>query len=282
MTTPSRLWLCGMTGFGKEANLRALIEPIKSFFVGLNWTCHYPLDEAADYLESVQGAGRIAFVHYSGRHHSSMNQYLHQGLMQEGDYFIQIDDLERLSVSFCRDHLPRMVAAMEAAPRYAMIANWGKGLLFRFNEQLEFKGSPHWYATGLDGPSANVELGKDLFWNVRDEQRDPFHWVGHYARYFLGPAGSNHALLGLDHHPGGPAVFPEREAKRLAFRQEMRARGFPLTLDGLTAFMGQPLDDHLKGLINSDKTWSDYYWYVLKGDRTVVHSHKPSDAKVVS
>lgn len=283
-----RLFLCGITSAGKEANLRALIEPIRSAFDGLCWTFHLPDlpgDGTAPYLESQVGAGRIVYARYSGRHGSSMTQYLWQGPMEDGDYFVQIDDLERLSVQFCVEKLPLLIAQMESH-HIAMIANCGKGLIYRFNEQLEFRGSPHWYATGLDGQVANLELPLTDFWNVRAEQRDPFHWVGHYVRYWLLPAGSNHALLGLDHHPGFKPgeegrLFQPREERRLEFRREMRRRGFPLTLDGLKAMLSGPLDATLKAHLNAEKTLSDYYHFVILGDKTVVDTHKPSDAKLI-
>lgn len=277
-----RVYLCGMTGPGEEANLRALVDPIRPYVDGLQFCFHWPHDLGADYLEGQAGTGRIVYAHYTQRHFNSLNQYLWQGTLEDGDVIIQLDTLERLSEAFCRDHLPVLINQMEQT-RVVVIANYGKPLVIRFNEQLEYRGSPHWYVTNADGGMANLELPKDLFWNVRAEQRDLYHWVTHYARYMLMPAGSNHAQLGLDHHPGDQAtVFRVREAKRLEFRRQMRARGFPLTLDGLKVMLSQPLDAPLKALINSDKVWSDYYHYTILGDHSVLDSHKPSDMKVVT
>lgn len=167
------------------------------------------------------------------------------------------------------------------ANNVAVISNYGKGFIFRFNEMFEFRGSPHWYATNLDGQNANLELDKKLFWNVRGEQRGPFQWVEHYIRYMLYPAGSNHALLGLEKQGDPQKLFPRREALRLQFRQEMVKRGFDLTVDGFKAMLSQPLDDTIKFYLNSEKTWNDGYRYFILKDETVVDTHLPSDMKKI-
>lgn len=288
----SRLFLCGMTTVDNEENLRAMIDPIRQYFDGLCFTFHdyetlipyeegggSPDDCGAAFLEEQKGAGRIVYTRWCNRHSFSMNHFLYQCGMEDGDHFVHLDTLERLSPAFCAD-LPNLVKWMDER-NIAMVANYGKGLVFRFNEQLEFRGSPHWSAQGLDGQAVNMELDKESFWNVRAAQRDPLEWISHYLRYFTYPAGSNHALLGLDHHKGGKPeqLFPAREAKRLWFLTCMRRAGFPRTVEGAIAFMSQPLTQELVDLIQSDKTWSDAYWYLVKGDASVVHSHKPEDMK---
>lgn len=277
-----RLFLAGMTSSGNEANLRDMVEPIiEHFNGGLCWTFHHPLDDGASYLESRKGAGKIVYANWANRHGYSMTHFLWQGTMQPGDFFVVLDSMERLSPAFCRDRLPLLIDLMRET-NTAMIANYGKGLLFRYNEQLEFRGSPHWYATQLDGTAINMELGKDEFWNVRDLQRSEFQWVEHYARYMVSyPAGSNHALLGLEKQGDPQVLFPIRESRRLAFRQLMRDRGFPLTTDGLTQMLAGPLDATLKDFLNSEKVWNDYHRYVIQRDKTVVHSHLPSDMKLI-
>ena len=281
MKQDCKLFLTGITSAGNLHNLKALVDPVIDFFDGLMWTFHYPTDEGADYLEANKKEGRIVYSHWHCRHGVSMSQFLWQGTMKDGDFFVTVDSMERLSPSFC-SQLRGMVKYMDTN-NIAMVANYGKGLVFRFNEQLEFKGSPHWHATQLDGQAVSVELPLTDFWNVRNEQRDEYQWVGHYLRYFMYPAGSNHALLGLDHHKGGTpeSIFPKREAKRLWFREQVRRAGFPLTVEGAVAFMSQPLTDELRSLINSDKVWQDAYWHLVKGDQSVRDSHNPEDGKRV-
>lgn len=270
-----------MTTAGNEANLRAMIDPVRKYFDGLNFTFHYPKDAGSDYLEEQKGDGRIVYAEWCKRHGYSMTHFLWQGTMEDGDKLVLLDSAERISEKFCKERLPEIVKMMDN-DNVAMVAHDGKGLVFRFNEQMEFRGSPHWGLIQVDGLQVNTHFGPDEFWNVRNEQRDPFQWVFHYAKYFLYPQGSNHALLGLDHHKGDPKeIFVKRETKRLWFLTEMRKSGFPRTLDGLQAFLSQPLTDDIKKLINSDKVWSDYYHYVVLGDKTVTDNHDPETMKVV-
>ena len=271
-----------MTTVGELNNLKEMIEPVKKYFDGLVFTFHgreAMLDPAALYLEDNKGAGSIIYAKWCERHAYSQNHFLYQGPMQNGDIFILLDSMERVSEEFCKDHLPKLLAYMDEN-NVACMLNYGKGFIFRYNEMLEFRGSPHWYPTNLDGQQANTQLEKNLFWNVRAEKRDKFHWVGHYAKYmFTYPAGSNHALLGLEKQGDPQKLFPRREALRLQFREEARKRGFALTMDGLRAMLSQPLDDHMKFFLNNEKTWNDFYRHVIEKDETVVDSHLPSDMK---
>ncbi len=117
--------------------------------------------------------------------------------------------------------------------------------------------------------------------NMRPVKRtDAYQWVKHYLRYFLEfPAGSNSAALGLDHWAGDQATnFQKREICRLLFRQEMRDRGYPVTVDGFVAMMHGPLDETLRNYLKAEKTFSDAYHYLVKGRLDVKHSHNPDDA----
>lgn len=292
----NKLWLCGITSDGNLENLKEMIEPIKEYFDGLIFTFHGPQytfkyngfcyecsDEQNEqsYLEANKKDGKIIYANWCNRHAYSQNHFLYQGPMENGDKFILLDSMERISPEFCKDHLPKLIEYMDAN-NVAMLANYGKGFLFRFNEMLEFRGSPHWYATQLDGQQSNTQLEKTLFWNVRNKQRGEFFWALHYAKYmFCYPAGSNHALLGLEKQGDPQKLFPIREMKRLQFRDEARRRGYPLTLDGLKEWFSKPLDEVTKAYINDEKVWSDYYRYVILGDETVVDTHLPSDMKKI-
>src|ERR1051326_101751 len=153
-----KIWLCGMTSAGNYQNLKELIEPILEYFDGLVWTFHLPnpatadntfdfripIDEGFNFLEENKKEGKIILCEWTQRHFNSMNQYLWQGPMQEGDYFVQIDTLERLGKEFCEERLRDLCENMERG-KVGLVSNKGKGLIFRYQEVLEFRGSPHWY-----------------------------------------------------------------------------------------------------------------------------------------
>ncbi len=276
-TSMNKLYLATITSSGNEANLRAMIEPIAPLFDGVIATFHYPKDEGTDYLESRVGAGRIIYANWCERHGYSMQHILWQGPMRDGDRFIFLDSMERVSREFCEGRLKSLLKLMDETDT-AMVANFGKGFLFRFNEQLEFRGSPHWFCQNLDGRAINVELDKSEFWNERNTQRDELHWITHYAKYWLYPAGSNHALLGLEKQGKPEVLFPIREQRRLAFRREMVKRGYPLTVDGLNEMLTGPLDEVLKEHLRAEKTLSDVYWLWHDKGHLLKDTHLPSDA----
>lgn len=272
-----------MTSEGELENLKEMIEPIKEFFDGLVFTFHhkgaFAEDSAAAYLEENKKEGKIIYATWCYRHAYSQNHFLWQGPMKNGDIFVLLDTMERISAEFCKEHLPLLIKHMDEN-NVGLLANYGKGFIFRYSEMLEFRGSPHWYATNVEGQQANLQLDKAFFWNVRAQKRPKFHWVEHYAKYmFMYPAGSNHALLGLEKQGDPNKLFPRRESLRLQFRQEAVNRGYPLTLDGLKQMLSQPLDDTMKFYLNNEKTWNDYYRYIIEKDETVVDTHLPKDMK---
>ena len=268
----NNLYLCGMTSAGNEANLHEMIEPILEYFDGLIWTFHYPKDEGAEYLEKNRKNGEIIYANYKQRHGFSLQQILWQGSMKEGDLFLILDSAERISKSFCINILPELIEKMKVN-NIAMIANYGKGLLFRFNEQLEFRNSPHWSVTNLDGMSWNIQLSKEDFWNVRSETRDEYQFVTHYLKYFLFPAGSNHCLLGLEKNGNPNELFPRREVIRLEFRRELVRRGIDLTPEAVIELFKGNLDDILRLFIVSEKILNDVFRLYVLNDKNFKDDH---------
>lgn len=283
-TQEMKLYLCGMTSAGNEQNLRELIEPILEYFDGLVWTFHLPtlvdggvIDKGFLFLYENKKEGKIVTAEWSQRHFNSMNQYLWQGPMQDGDFFIQIDTLERMSPKFCstlRDIISSMIEQ-----NIGMVANYGKGLIFRYSEILEFRGSPHWTPINIVGMQANTELEKSEFWSVRDEQRSPFHFVDAYLKYYLYPAGSNHGLLGLEKNGDPAKLFPIREERRLKFRNWLRDLNIELHPDAVVKYFleikngNDPMCDTLKDFVNSEKILNDAWRYYVLEDKDFKDDH---------
>ena len=281
----NKLWLCGITNLGNEQNLRELIEPILEYFDGLVWTFHDPtfnddgnMDQGFKILLHNKKEGKIITAEWCQRHFNSMNQYLWQGPMKDGDYFVQIDTQERMSPEFCAK-LRDICISMDEQ-NIGMISNFGKGLIYRYNEQLEFRGSPHWYAINLSGDkNAQAELEKDEFWNVRDNQREPMSFVDHYLKYYLYPAGSNSVLLGLDKNGNPAELFPPREERRLKFKKYLEDQNIiNPTVDTVISFFAtqnsnETVDDQLKDFINNEKILNDVWRYHILGDSDFKDDH---------
>ncbi len=295
-----RLWLTSMSGPGAVANMTEMIEPLLPWLDGIIWVLNdVPRDDpGARYLATVCGTGCVVHRDWPRqggplRHWAAMNDTLFTGLIEEGAYVLFCDPLERPSPAFVSRIKPEIGPMMEEAD-VALIAYYGKPYLFRYRETLEYRNTPHWSLhgwgdRGIEWSTIEPDESKVRL-NVRPIKRtDPHHWVGHYLRYMVScPAGSNHAALGIEQYaqPGEAhqTAFQRREANRLAFRREMRQRGFELTVDGFVAMCNasQPVDDSLKAWLRSDKVFSDAYHWLVLGNPAVRDTHRPSDALPIS
>ena len=275
-----KLWFTLIAGPGSFDDLLELWEPTKSQFAGLCVTYHGDRDDPeACYLESNKGDGLIVYLPYVGRHDQSRNVALHCGRINDGDWVMQCDTLERLNPIFIRDSIVPMVRSSILAEQINCYFYFGKPLAFQYHESIRYVGTPHEGFRRDDGQLRAAELSQTwpdeskVRLNVRPIKRDKMHWVGQYARYMLLPWGSNHALHGLQHQGDVSQLFPAREAKRLEFREEMRRRGFPRTEAGLKAMLSGPLDERLKSLVNSDKVWVDWYRFNVLGETDLTDEH---------
>jgi hypothetical protein len=278
----SKIWLTLVTGPGAVDDLRELWEPIKDYMSGICCVCHAEMgSEEALYLEDNKKEGRVIYLPYVGRHDLARNVALHCGVVRDNDIVVCTDTLERPAPAFCRDVSNLLSGQLNT------LFFFGKILAFRYHESIIYRGSPHEAFLRQDGQMRAIDLAHgwgenkiheaEIRANVRPQKRPPDHWVSHFARYMLLPWGSNHALLGLEKNGDPATLFPVREAKRLAFREEMRRRGYPLTIEGLRHMLSGPIDATLRDMIQSDKTWSDWYWYYIKGRKDVVCSHDDRD-----
>lgn len=272
----NKLYLCGITSSNNLTNLKEMIDPIIDNIDGLNFTFHYPTDEGATYLENNKKDGKIVYADWCQRHSYSMNHFLFQGNMQYGDYFILLDSMERVSREFIEKAIPDFIKQMKER-NLCLLCNYGKGFLFKYDESLEFQGSPHWFTSTFTGGTLNLELPKDLFWNVRSEQRDKWHFIDHYAKYMLYPYGSNHSLLGLEKNGNPKDLFPVRETTRLQFRVYLRdILKIPITVDSLKSYLIDNKDNipsKMKEFINTEKVWNDFYRFHILNDRNFNDDH---------
>ncbi len=229
------------------------------------------------------------------RHDHSANEILFAGVIQEGDLVLALDTLERCPVGFAAHIKDYWHPKVMVDRGIDCLYYYGKAYLFVYNEFMRYHGSPHWQLVGAQTAADLAQQFPDeqsIRVNVRPlKRKDPFHWVGHYLKYWVAyPAGSNHALLGLEKQirPGGPNLqhlFGERDTRRLDFRREVKRRGFPLTVEGVRAMFEEAhikgIDDVLKEHLNKEKTLNDAWRLWILKDETVVDDHLPSSMKVI-
>lgn len=290
-----RLFLTSMCNAGNVKDIIEMVEPILPYLDGIIWVLHdCPADDpGARYLESVKGAGKIIHRPWPrGRHWQSMNDTLFSGTAEEGDYLIWTDLLEQPAPEFLARAKTEIIPMMQEA-EVDLIAYYGKPFLFRYNETLEYRNSPHWSLHGWNNRGIEwntIEPNeRKVRFNTRPIKRagEVNHWVSHYLKYFVSyPAGANHAALGLDQYakPGESLdqTFQRRESNRLAFRREMKKRGYPLTVEGFVSMCKSGLDQDLKKWLNSDKVFSDAYHWLVLGDSRVKDTHRPADALLIT
>ncbi len=285
-----RLWLCSMSSEPAAENYIEMIEPILPYLDGTIWSLNdVEADSpAAHYLESIKGAGKILYRSWPrGRHSHAMNDTLYCGPMEEDDsFYLWSDLLEHPAPAFVSRIKSEIIPMMNETD-IDVIAAWGKPYLVRFKETLEYHNSPHWSLHGWNGRAiewSTIEPDEKLVrFNARPTKRQEVnHWCKHYLRYMVEyPAGCNHSLLGIEQHGGDlQQAYSKREANRLAFRKEIKRRGYPLTTDGFVDMCkarGQP-DDSLKAWLRSDKVFSDAYHWLVLGNGTIKDTHNPKDA----
>lgn len=274
-----KFWLTGVTTNGEGDNLRELIDPIIDQFDGLIWTFHNPndFDGGFNYLWDNKKEGEIINSPWVRRLDHSRNKTLFEGPMKEGDWFLVIDDKERIHPDFI-SFLKKDARHLESSVRG--YAYEGKRLFYRYHEALSYQGNPH---EGLKSNGQTVNIQHDSvpagwFSNVRGEQRDEFQWIGHYLKYYFFP-NTNHLLLGYESNID---YVKQRYFYREQVKNFMLCNNYRFTLDGFKKMIqDNPNDSIIKGFLNSEKILNDWYRYEILNERDMIDSHNPKLIKEI-
>lgn len=271
-----------MAGPGEYENIFELVNPLKPYIRGVCALIHDAdeFDEGASYLLKVNnelGAGNVIFGPYTGRHDLSRNRILAETGIQEGDYLIIIDTLERCPVEFA-EKLSEWHTIM-TRNKLDVIRFHAKPYLVIYREDMFYIGAPH---ENFTANNALVQIDLANYPEYQDESKvrvnmrpikrkdNPYHWCSHYMKYLLAP-NSNQNLLGLEHH-GGAAAFPYLESIRKKLVKLLRDRGLTRDLNGVTMLFSV-LDGEVRELVNNHKTLNDYYRYAILNDKTIKDDH---------
>ena len=247
-----KVYLCGITQNEKE-NIDGLTKDVYEHFDGLIFVDGGSTDGTRELLEERKGGGLITTRKWTNDHDWQMNEFLRQGPLELGDWFVTIDSMERLAPKFTSD-IREFIEKCRAS-QIRSIYKRGKGLMWEFFDDQYFLGSPHW---GLQNarPKAieisNFEDYKDesqYCYNVRDDQREDDHFVDHFVKYYYVYGRSNHLLLGREDDREG---FQEHEENRQLFRFYCKHE---LNLD----FTVEALKEHL-----SKDDWKNDDFFVRK------------------
>lgn len=282
----SKIYFVAMAGPNSAPDLKYLLEPLRPHIDGIVIVLHdsrgAPED---DYLTSIDA--HVIHLPWSRRHAFARNHYLWCGPIQQGDWVIQCDVLERINPQFAAN-LRHFISGLEPQGVNAVFY-YNKAFIYQQHESLEFVGSPHEGLRRHDGQMRAIELSQyyptetDVRYSVRGQRRDtPFSWVTHYLRYYLYPYGSNHCLLGNCDRGDEMIIFRQRETMRNTFRDEMRRRQIPMSVDSLVQYWrDNPLDDKMIYWINHEKILNDAYRYLVRGDESVIDEHRWTSLKPI-
>lgn len=151
---------------------------------------------------------------------------------------------------------------------------------------MQYSGTPHENLSRLDGLGRAAELNQmwpneaEVRLNVRPVKRDKKQFLLHYLSYYVGtPWGANHMILGLDKNGDSSQLFPQREARRLAFRELCRKTGIPLKANKVCDYMTthrEALPEEFKQFVREEKILNDVWRYYVLLDDDIVddHDHK--------
>lgn len=272
-----KFWLTGVTYKGNYNHLKELIDPIKNQFDGLIWTFHDAEtafgDSGLSYLEENKKDGEIIYAKWCQRLDYSRNHTLFQGPMEYGDWFIVVDTLERLT--------PVFVGSLKNLTLQERMFDGiyldGKRLMARFDEGVKYQGNPHEGLFGLNHPvnvlinDIRADLNDDCFWNVRNEHRDEFHWIGAYMRYYFFPD-TNHLLLGYERNQ---EYVKHRYFIRGLLKKWCLENNVEFSVNGLLGFVSvcDQLPERLVEIFNQEKILCDWYRYTFLNDKDLIDRH---------
>lgn len=265
-----------MAGPGNLEIIKETIEPIASYFDGIVAVFHNPPDAGATLLEQIKGAGKIIYVDFTKRYDFSRNHYLYCGPIQNGDFCVQTDLLEKIPLSFA-GRLDYFITQLKSS-NLNTCYYYGKPFVFEFTDDLEYRGNPH---EGLFRPifgHRGIELShiepdeSKVRQNLRPIKRtDKFHFVTHYLFYYLFPSTSNCCLLGWEHKK--PQEIQARNNLRIEFCQFLTDSGYPRTVDGVIDFFKQTSFSKFQRFVNEEKVLNDFYRFKILGLTDIIDGH---------
>ena len=153
-----KVYLCGITQNQKK-NIDDLTRDCYKAFDGLIYVDGGSTDGTKELLEERKGCGQVIYRRWTNDHDFQMNEFLRQGPLEIGDWFVLRDSRERFNAEWVAGIKDLIRKAKQS--NIKSIYNYGKGFAFEYYDDMYFHGSPHW---GLIGARSQAV---DLCRNVR-------------------------------------------------------------------------------------------------------------------
>lgn len=267
------IYLCGMT-CNEVENIRQLTDPVWEHIDGLIWVDHGSTDGTRELLEERKGQGEIISAKWTNNHDHSMNKWLLEGPLKEGDWFVIRDSMERFNPDYAKS-LSGFLTSVQAQ-KIRSVFNYGKGFAFVKNDNMFFRGSPHWGLEGATSPAIELsdhfdEDKHEHTWRIRDGEeggRPIDNKIDHEAKYSWVYGRSNHLFLHVGEVDGDELA--RAESLRNLIRDYAFTNGFDKTIQGLKDFMiflRKEDVNNFAAWINSHKVWKNFYRYHFLEDK---------------
>ncbi len=229
-----KIWLCGITQ-NRLKDIDEMTKDTYQFFDGLNFVDGYSDDGTYELLESRKKEGSIVRRKWTNDHDFQMNEFLRQGSMKNGDWFVCLDSPDRINPEW----LKTMRSDIQEYEKKNIggVSMGSKIYLVRYFDHLFYFQNPHW---GLNGVVGNV-----LGFNIEEKENyvtstrfdDPARsGLVHPAKYYYSYGRSNHCQLLYGQF--GQNVVSHHEARRISFRYYCQEKlGLELNLNSLIEYM---------------------------------------------
>lgn len=152
-------------------------------------------------LEERKKGGNIESLNtYYGRHDLAMNINLQNPKINMGDWIFLLDTLEIINEDFYEE-IPALLECFEEN-NIKTIAFEGKTFFFQRAYDQQFLYTPHWVlSNGHQQPQMdlkgmnNSEVIQTARINLRNDFRQPDHFIDHFVKYLWEFSDSNHGLM---------------------------------------------------------------------------------------
>ena len=259
-----KVYLCGITQ-NQLKNIDELTKNCYQIFDGLIFVDAGSTDGTKELLEERKGCGQIIYRKWTNDHDLQMNEFLRQGPMKIGDWFVIRDSRERFNTEWV-SNIKDLISRAKLSGIRSMY-NYNKGFAFEYYDDMHFNSSPHWGLIGARSKAIDLshyfdENKKEHTWRQKEEKGDPerddSYYIDHHFKYYYIYGRSNHLLLGRENDQEG---FWKAETSRVNFRLYCNSIGLDFTPESFLNYAKNEgmKDIKFKEYINAEDILKKFY-----------------------
>ena len=262
----SKLWLCGITQNRKD-DIDEMTKDIAQYFDGLIFVDGYSDDGTYEILDERKGEGKIIQRKWTNDHDFQMNEFLRQGPMQNGDWFLMLDSPDKAKPEWC-EQLKEEVKGYNQEGIGA-VSFLSKIQLARYFDSMFYFNSPHWGLHGILGTIKHYHSEDEKYEFIQSKrflENDPtISALLHPVKYYYVYGRSNHTQLLYGNF--GREILSHHGNQRLKFRLYCQDElGLDLTLDSLEEYMRKgDFTEYFIESVELEVNLKDFFRYKILG-----------------